>query len=46
MNAAKITKTKMASLAILAIAAVGILVSSITIANPALAKSSNGNEST
>jgi hypothetical protein len=37
----KITKTT--TLAILAIAAVGILVSSTAIANPALAKSSNGN---
>ncbi len=41
MNTTKITKTT--TLAILAIAAIGIIISSIAIANPALAKSNNGN---
>jgi hypothetical protein len=41
MNTAKMTKTT--TLAILAIAAVGIIVSSTAIAKPALAKSNNGN---
>ena len=42
MNTPKITKTT-TLVAILAIAAVGIIVSSTVIANPALAKSNNGN---
>ena len=41
MNARKITKTT--TLAILAIAAVGLLLSSAAIAKPALAKSNNNN---
>ena len=41
MNVPKITKTT--TLAILTIAAVGILVPSTAIAKPALAKGSNGN---
>ena len=41
MNTIKITKTT--TLAILAITAIGITVSSAAIANPALAKSNNGN---
>jgi hypothetical protein len=43
MNTPKITKTT--TLAILAIAAVGILVSSAAIAKPALAKSNNNDNS-
>ena len=44
MNIVNTTKiTKRTTLAILAIAAVGIIVSSTAIANPALAKSNNGN---
>ena len=43
MNTTKITKTT--TLAILAIAAVGIIVSSTSIANPALAKSNSVSKS-